>query len=80
MQETRVQTLGQQDPLEKEMQPTPVLLPGKFHGLRSLVGYGVAKSQTRLSDFTFHFFTESRTGKPGVLQTLGSESQTRLRA
>ena len=25
--------------LEKEMQPTPVLLPGKFHGQRSLVGY-----------------------------------------
>ena len=38
--------------------PTPVLLPGKSHGRRSLVGYsGVAKSRTRLSDFTFtvHF-------------------------
>ena len=40
--------------------PTPVLLPGKSHGRRSLVGssvHGVAKSQTRLSDFpfTFHF-------------------------
>ena len=32
---------------------TPVLLPGKSHGWRSLVG--VAKSQTRLSDFTFTF-------------------------
>ena len=32
--------------------PTPVFLPGKSHGQRSLVGYshGVAKSQTRLSD------------------------------
>ena len=30
---------GWEDPLEKEWQPTPVLLPGKFHGLRSLVGY-----------------------------------------
>ena len=31
--------------------------PGKSHGLRSLIGYspGVAKSQTRLSDFTFTF-------------------------
>ena len=37
--------------------PTPVLLPGKSHGWRSLVGYGVSKSRTWLSDFTFtlHF-------------------------
>ena len=39
MQETWVQSLGQEDPLEKEMQPTPVFLPGKFHGQRRLVGY-----------------------------------------
>ena len=30
---------GQEDPLEKEMQPTPVFLPGKSHGQRSLAGY-----------------------------------------
>ena len=35
----RVQSLSQEDPLVKEMQPTRVLLPGKFHGQRSLVGY-----------------------------------------
>ena len=34
--------------------PTPVLLPGKSHGWRSLV-HVVAKSRTRLSDFTFTF-------------------------
>ena len=28
---------GREDPLK--WQPTPVLLPGKSHGLRSLVGY-----------------------------------------
>ena len=39
MQETQVQLLGQEDPLEKEMLPTPAFLPGKFHGLRSLRGY-----------------------------------------
>ena len=39
VQETQVPSLGQEDPLEKEMQPTPVSLPGKFHGQRSLVGY-----------------------------------------
>ena len=35
--------------------PIPVLLPGKYHGWRSLVGYGVVKSRIRLSDFTFSF-------------------------
>ena len=38
MQKTWVLSLGQEDPL-KEMQSTPVLLPGKFQGQRSLVGY-----------------------------------------
>ena len=37
----------------RKWQPTPVFLPGKSHGQRSLVGYivhGVAKSQARLSN------------------------------
>ena len=29
MQKTQVRSLGQEDPLEKEMAPSPVLLPGK---------------------------------------------------
>ena len=37
VQETQVQSLDWEDPLEKGMQPTPVLLPGEFHGQRSLV-------------------------------------------
>ena len=37
--ETWVQSLGWEGPLEKETLPTPGLLPGKFHGQRSLVGY-----------------------------------------
>ena len=36
--ETWVQSLSQEDPLEKEMPPTPVVLPGNFRGQRSLVG------------------------------------------
>ena len=39
MQETRVQSLGQEDPLEKGMATTPAFLPEKSHGQRSLVGY-----------------------------------------
>ena len=54
---TWVRSLGQEDPLEKEMEPTPVFLPGESHGRRSLADYSprVAKSRTRLSDFTFTF-------------------------
>ena len=44
----------------RQWHPTPVLLPGKPHGWRSLVGsvHGVPKSRTQLSDFpfTFHFY------------------------
>ena len=40
LQETWVQPLGREDLLEQEMAPTPVLLPRKSHGQRSLVGYG----------------------------------------
>ena len=39
MQETQVQSLGQEDPLEKGMATTPEFLPGEFHGQRSLAGY-----------------------------------------
>ena len=39
MQDTRAQSLGREDPLEKGWQPTPVFLPGKSHGQRNLVGY-----------------------------------------
>ena len=39
MQETWVQSLGQEDPLEKETATHSSFLPGKSHGWRSLVGY-----------------------------------------
>ena len=31
--------MGREDPLEEEMQFTPVFLPGEFHGQRNLAGY-----------------------------------------
>ena len=39
MRETQAQSLGWEDPLEKEWQSTLGLLPGKSHGQRSLVVY-----------------------------------------
>ena len=39
MWETRVQSLGQKYTLEKGWLPTPVSLPGEFHGQRRLMSY-----------------------------------------
>ena len=39
MQETRVRSLGWEDPQRRKWQPTTVRLPGKSHGQRSLVSY-----------------------------------------
>ena len=38
MWETWVGSLGWEDPWRRERLPTPVFLPGEFHGQRSLVG------------------------------------------
>ena len=50
MQETRVQSLGREDPLDKGMATHPVFLPGEFHRQRSLEGYnpwgGLKESDT----------------------------------
>ena len=39
MQEMQIWSLSQKIPWRKKWQPTPVFLPGKSHGQRSLVGY-----------------------------------------
>jgi len=39
MQETWIQSLGWEDPLEKGMETHSSILPGKSHGQRSLLGY-----------------------------------------
>ena len=39
VQETWVQSLGWEDPLERGMDTHMVFLPGEFHGQRSTVGY-----------------------------------------
>ena len=52
LQETQVQSLGQEDPQEEEWQPTLVFLPGEPHGLQehpgSLKSMGVRKNHTQL--------------------------------
>ena len=39
LKETRVRSLGREDPWRRKWQSTPVFFPGKSHGQRSLVGY-----------------------------------------
>ena len=72
----------------RQWHPTPVLLPGKSHGRKSLLGCS-SWGRTRLSDFTFtfHFHALEKamathssvlawrvpgTGEPGGLPSMGS--------
>ena len=48
----QVQSLGQEDPLEKGMTTIPVFLPGEFHGQRSLAGYSLQFSSVAQSYLT----------------------------
>ena len=60
MQETRVRSLGQEVPLEKEMATHSSTLAWKILWMEEpgrLSVHGVAKSRTRLSDFTFFLVT-----------------------
>ena len=52
MQETQVHSLGWEVPVEKEMAVHSSVLPGEFHGQRSLVSY--VRGVERLSDTHFH--------------------------
>ena len=60
VQETRVQSLDWEDPLEKKMAAHYGTLPGKFRGWRSLVGYSPWGHKE--SDMTerLHWFTGER--------------------
>ena len=64
MRETRVRSLCWEDPLEKEMkwQSTPVLVPGKSHGQRSLVGYSLWGHKESDTTERFHFQGPTRAG------------------
>ena len=58
MWEIQVRSLAWEDPLEKEM-ATHSSLPGKCHGLRSLVGYSPwgSKESNTVERLHFHFQT-----------------------
>ena len=77
-----VPSLGQEDPLEKEM-ATLVLLPGKSHGWRSMVGYSPWGHKELDTTERLHFTSSILaweipcTEEPGALWSMGSQkSQT----
>ena len=59
VQETEVQSLGQEDPLKKEWQPTGVFLPGESHRQRSLAGYSTWDHKILFFMQIFHYETMS---------------------
>ena len=84
MRETQVRSLGQKDPLEKEywriLQYSYLENP-MDRGARSATVQGVAKSQTRLSDFTsllwlFSIFNTSLQGKKDYREARKKASRT----
>ena len=59
MRETWVQSLGWEDPLEKERLPTLVFWPGDFHGLYSSWGRKETDTIERLSLSLFSLEADS---------------------
>ena len=60
MQEAQLWFLGGEDPLEKWMPPTPVCLPGEFHGQMNLVGYSPwGHKEPEITEWLTHW-TEKR--------------------
>ena len=49
-QEEWVQSLGQEDPLEKEMATHPSILAWRIHGQRSLVGYSPDSKESDVTE------------------------------
>ena len=59
MQETGVRSLVWEDPWRRKWHPTPVFLPGEFHGQRILVGY--SSQGHKESDMTKRLHTHTIT-------------------
>ena len=57
VRETQVQSLGGEDPLEKEMATHSTIIAGKSHGQRNLAGYSPRghKESDMTKQLHFHF-------------------------
>ena len=70
-QETQVRSLGEEEPLEKGMNglPTPVFLPGEFHGRRSLLG---CSPGSRKESGTTNAFTKATNAFSSLCNAVGA--------
>ena len=67
MQETRVQSLGWEDPWRRKWQPTPVFLPGESHGQKNLMSYNPRGcKESDMTDHYPHTHTHTHTSLYGV--------------
>ena len=65
IQETWVQSLGQEDPRRRVWQATPVFLPREFHRQRSLASYSLwgCKELVTTKQLTLSFFYSHQIGR-----------------
>ena len=74
VQETQVWSLSWENPWRRKWQPTPVLLPGRFHGERSLVGYSPRGHKELDTTERLHYggfwMSSDRSVFPGVRSSL----------
>ena len=84
VQETQVQSLGREDPLEVGMAPTPISLPGESHGQRNLGCCSLRGRRVRHNGVTEHTHTPALTrvawrrsqgGTPALPTRLSQPSQ-----
>ena len=69
VRETLVQTLGQEDPLQKEMATQYSCLENPMEGgAWQATVHGFTKNRTRLSDFTFYCLFFSVHGRQGEMR------------
>ena len=67
MQETKVKSMGWEDPWRRKWQPTPVFLPGESYGQRSPAGYspwGHKESDTTDGLTHTHVYTGTQVNYP----------------
>ena len=69
---------GWEDPLEKGQLPTPVFLPGEFHGQRSLAGYSLwGHKESGTTEWLTHTQTKIRHCNRKIGKTLEQAQKSR---
>ena len=80
MLETWVRSLGWEDPRRRKWQPTPVLLENPMdRGVWRAIVCGIAKNQTRLSDFNYLLTKYMKRCSTSLVIVVVIQSQSRVR-